>query len=64
MTKADLKNKQKVWVYDGDNSKMVGRVTKLANGYTTLTDPRGFVYSMSLLEAQYPELNFRVYEKI
>lgn len=64
MTKADLKNKQKVWVYDGNKSKMVGRVTKLANGYTTLTDPRGFVHPMSLLETQYPELNFRVYEKI
>ena len=64
MIKADLKNKQKVWVYDGNNSKMVGRVTKLPNGYTTLTDPKGFVYSMSLLEAQYPQLNFQIYEKI
>jgi len=62
MTKADLKNKQRVWVNNGTSREMLGRVIILPNGYTTLTDPRGFVYSLSLLEAKFPELNFEIYE--
>jgi len=62
MTKADLKNKQRVWVNDGISVVMLGKVNILPNGYTTLTDPKGFVYSLSFLESKFPELNFEIYE--
>jgi hypothetical protein len=64
MTKSELKNKQKVWVNDGAERKMLGRVTILPNGYTTLTDPKGFTFSLSELEWRYPQINFDIYEPI
>ena len=64
MTKSELKNKQKVWVNDGAERKMLGRVKILPNGYTTLTDPKGFTFSLSELEWRYPQINFDIYEPI
>jgi hypothetical protein len=64
MTKEDLKNKQRVWVYNKNVLLMLGQVNKLPNGYTTLIDPKGFTYPMSVLEKQYPDLRFEIYEKI
>jgi hypothetical protein len=62
MTKADLKNNQRVWVNDGIILVMLGRVNILPSGYTTLTDPKGFVYALSFLESKFSELNFEIYE--
>lgn len=64
MTKEDLKNKQRVWVYNGSEIKMLCKVNKLNNGYTTLVDSKGFTYPLSLLEKQYPELRFEIYKGI
>ena len=64
MTKEDLKNKQRVWVYNGSEVQMLCKVIKLPNGYTTLVDSKGFTYPLSLLEKQFPELRFEIYEKI
>ena len=64
MTKEDLKNKQRVWVYNGSEIKMLCKVNKLNNGYTTLVDPKGFTYPLSILEQQYPELRFEIYKGI
>lgn len=62
MTKADLKNKQRVWVNDGIILVMLCRVNILPSGYTTLTDPNGFVYALPFLESKFSELNFEIYE--
>jgi len=64
MTKADLKNKQRVWVNNGADRVMLGRVKILPNGYTTLTDPKGFTFSLSELEWRWPQINFEIYEPI
>ena len=62
MKKVDLRNKQRVWVNNGTDRVMLGRVKMLPNGYTTLTDPKGFVFSVALLESKYADLNFEIYE--
>ena len=61
--KYNLKNKTKYWIYDGDNLEMAGTVSILPNNYIQIKDPKGFVYSLSLLEHKYKNLKFKIYEK-
>jgi hypothetical protein len=61
--KYNLKNKTKYWIYDGDNLEMLGTALILPNNYIQIKDPKGFVYSLSLLEHKYKNLKFKIYEK-
>jgi hypothetical protein len=61
--KYNIKNRTKYWIYDGDNLEMAGTVSILPNNYIQIKDPKGFVYSLSLLENKYKNLKFKIYEK-
>ena len=60
--KYNIKNKTKYWIYDGDNLEMAGTVSVLPNDYIQIKDPKGFVYSLSLLKQKYKNLKFKPYD--
>lgn len=61
MKKSELKNGKKYVILNGDRHEMIGKVSILSNGYISFKDPKGFVYSLSELEARFKDINFEIY---
>ena len=64
MKNSELKNGKKYLILNGDSHKMIGKASVLSNGYISFKDPKGFVYSLSELEARFKNINFQIYVPI